>query len=238
MPLNGSGGYVLPAGQPVVSGTTITSTAQNAFTADLVSVLSNALYKDGQQTTTQSIPFAQGATFGGTALTIAASGQITSLYDGESSYAFLTASGDAGTTGYFKSTGFGFTATFNTLGITTSYTSGFSVVCVSGGVVLLDGATSWSAISDERNKEGLTPIANGLDKVASLRAVTGRYKTDDPSVSRSFLIAQDVQKVLPEAVKADGHGILHLAITDVIPLLVSALKETQGRLQTLEWKLL
>lgn len=50
------------AGQPVVTGTTISSTAFNALTADLATGLSTAICKDGQTTTTGSVPFAQGLT--------------------------------------------------------------------------------------------------------------------------------------------------------------------------------
>jgi hypothetical protein len=106
------------------------------------------------------------------------------------------------------------------------------------GVYLVDGNTNWSANSDERLKTNLTPIQDGLSKVSSLRAVTGRYLNDDESVSRSFLIAQDVQAVLPEAVdvQADGQGTLGLRYTEVIPLLVAALKELKERIETLEAK--
>jgi Chaperone of endosialidase len=95
----------------------------------------------------------------------------------------------------------------------------------SGGVYLSDGATSWTAISDERQKTDLEPIVNAVEKVTMLRAVTGRYEWDEKR--RSFLIAQDVQAVLPEAVDVadDENGTLGLAYTDVIPLLVAAIKE-------------
>ena len=97
----------------------------------------------------------------------------------------------------------------------------------STGVYISDGNTSWAASSDERLKTDLIPIENGVEKVATLRAVTGRFKTDDENKSRSFLIAQDVQKVLPEAVHVqdDEQGTLGLAYTDIIPLLVAAIKE-------------
>lgn len=97
-------------------------------------------------------------------------------------------------------------------------------------------ATSWSSVSDETLKTNLTPILDGLNKVASLRAVTGRYKTDPEDKSRSFLIAQDVQKVLPEAVSiADPEtGTLGLGYTDVIPLLVAAIKELKAEIDTLK----
>ena len=61
MSYNGSGTFVVnSAGQPVVTGTVISSTAFNALTADLATGLSTAITKDGQTTTTVRVPFAQG----------------------------------------------------------------------------------------------------------------------------------------------------------------------------------
>ena len=45
------------AGEPVVTGTTISSTAFNLLTADLATGLSTCILKDGTQTTTAPIPF-------------------------------------------------------------------------------------------------------------------------------------------------------------------------------------
>jgi hypothetical protein len=122
----------------------------------------------------------------------------------------------------------------------------FYVSAGSGTGVLLNGtaATSWSSNSDERLKTDLLPINNAIQKVSSLRAVTGRYKTDPEEVSRAFLIAQDVQQVLPEAVTESSlpgddsnQTYLSLAYTEVIPLLVAALKEGKERIETLEQRL-
>lgn len=56
MSYNGSGTFnINSAGQPVVSGTVISSTAFNALTADLGTGLSTALTKDGQTTPTANI---------------------------------------------------------------------------------------------------------------------------------------------------------------------------------------
>ena len=58
MSYNGSGTYVVnSAGQPVVTGTTITSTAFNALTADLATALSTVICSDGQTTPSANIPF-------------------------------------------------------------------------------------------------------------------------------------------------------------------------------------
>jgi hypothetical protein len=109
--------------------------------------------------------------------------------------------------------------------------------------VYLNGtsATSWSSNSDFNLKTDLIAIENAAEKVASLRAVTGRYKTDPEGTSRAFLIAQDVQAVLPEAVAPttmyDGTEVLGLAYTETIPLLVAAIKEQQAMIESLRQRL-
>ena len=120
-----------------------------------------------------------------------------------------------------------FTAGAGTAGNSISFTSGPYVA---------SGANSWTNGSDERLKTNLAPIENGLAKVGTLRAVTGRYLTDEESTSRAFLIAQDVQKVLPEAVDDYDPESLGLSYTATIPLLVAALKEAKDKIETLETK--
>jgi len=84
MSFNGSGTFVInSAGQPVVSGTVISSTAFNALTADLANGLSTCITKDGQTTPTADIPMG--------------SNKITGLGNG-------TAAGDAANLGQVQST--------------------------------------------------------------------------------------------------------------------------------------
>lgn len=56
MARNGSGTYSLPAGQPVVTGTTISSTTFNTLTSDLANALTQSLASDGQTTPTANLP--------------------------------------------------------------------------------------------------------------------------------------------------------------------------------------
>jgi hypothetical protein len=104
------------------------------------------------------------------------------------------------------------------------------------GVSLGKAATSWGIYSDERGKTDLETIDNGLSKIGELRTVTGRYLDDIPGTRRSFLIAQDVEKVLPEAVDSGDPDKLILRYTETIPLLVAALKEAKERIEQLEAK--
>jgi hypothetical protein len=102
------------------------------------------------------------------------------------------------------------------------------------GVILTNGATAWASASDENTKDIIEPITNAAQKVSTLRAIIGKYKTDPEGTRRSFLIAQDVQAVLPEAVspiiQEDESEILGLEYTGVIPLLVAAIKEHKADL--------
>jgi hypothetical protein len=102
------------------------------------------------------------------------------------------------------------------------------------GVELAKNATSWAAISDERFKDIIEPITDAATKVASLRAVIGKYKTDPDGTRRSFLIAQDVQAVLPEAVDDTNLNKLGVRYTEIIPLLVAAIAELQAEILKLK----
>jgi len=119
------------------------------------------------------------------------------------------------------------------------YLGGVTNFIISAGAstgVYLNGtaATSWTSASDERLKDIIEPISNAASKVASLRAVIGKFKFDENNTRKPFLIAQDIQAVLPEAVDASNPDRLGVAYTDVIPLLVAAIKELTTRVQTLE----
>ena len=111
-----------------------------------------------------------------------------------------------------------------------------NAISFSTGPYVAQGGTSWTSSSDERLKTNLSPIENGLAKVGTLRAVTGRFLTDEESTSRAFLIAQDVQAVLPEAVDTVDPESLGLDYPAMIPLLVAALKEAKDKIETLETK--
>jgi hypothetical protein len=56
MARNGSGTYSLPAGNPVVSGTSISSTVHNTTLSDIATALTASIAKDGQTTPTANLP--------------------------------------------------------------------------------------------------------------------------------------------------------------------------------------
>jgi len=118
----------------------------------------------------------------------------------------------------------------------TSATPTFKINTASNvGVQLVAGATAWTTLSDETVKDIIEPIGNAIAKVGSLRSVIGKFKTDSEGTRRSFLIAQDVKSVLPEAVDVVGeNNELGLRYTEVIPLLVAAIKELTAEVNALK----
>ena len=113
-------------------------------------------------------------------------------------------------------------------------TTRFYIINSSGGVYLASGGVAWIAASDERKKDIIEPITNATNKVNQLRAVIGKYKTDAEGTRRSFLIAQDVQAVLPEAVDTTNPDVLGLSYSEIIPLLVAAIKEQTQEIEQLK----
>ena len=115
-----------------------------------------------------------------------------------------------------------------------------------GGNIVAEGnITAYGSVSDERLKENIEVIDNAVDKVKQLKGVTFNYKKDGKE--GTGLIAQDLEKVLPEAVytaKTLGDHLKdekeeeHLAINygNTVGLLVEAIKELSAKIEKLENK--
>lgn len=99
--------------------------------------------------------------------------------------------------------------------------------------------------SDLALKENLNPISNALDKVSQLGGYSFDWKDthledrgglDDMFVKKSDvgIIAQEVQKVLPEAVGKREDGTLGVRYELLVPLLVESIKELKEEIQSLK----
>lgn len=102
----------------------------------------------------------------------------------------------------------------------------------SGNGVFEGNVTAYGSASDERLKENVEVIPNALEKIKELKGVNFNYKKDGKR--STGLIAQDLQKVLPEAVYTTNDIETkeeHLAINYglVIGLLVEAIKELESK---------
>lgn len=89
--------------------------------------------------------------------------------------------------------------------------------------------------SDISLKENIQPIDSALEKVLSLFGVSFDWKANK---SKSIgLIAQQVEKVVPEIVSTTNRGYKTVSYDSVIPLLIEAIKEQQEQINDLKSKL-
>jgi hypothetical protein len=96
--------------------------------------------------------------------------------------------------------------------------------------------------SDKRLKENIKPIENALDKVKSLTGVEFDWIEETKHVHGYEghdvgVIAQEVQEVLPEAIRTNDSGYLSVRYEKLIGLLIESNKELAARIEILEQKL-
>lgn len=96
--------------------------------------------------------------------------------------------------------------------------------------------------SDERLKYNITPIENAIDKVKSLTGVEFDWKPEYKHAHGyeghdTGIIAQQVQEVVPSAVRTNDTGFLAVRYEKLIGLLIEANKELAARVEELEKKL-
>ena len=96
-------------------------------------------------------------------------------------------------------------------------------------------ATTFNTTSDERTKKDIRLIENALDKVQQLGGYMFTFKHNDER--SSGIIAQEVQKVMPELVQEGGDGHLTVQYGNMVGLLIEAIKEQQAQIDALTTKL-
>ena len=105
-----------------------------------------------------------------------------------------------------------------------------------------DSGNRWSEVwaangtiqtSDARLKQGITDLAYGLRELLQLRPVTFEWRDRPDGWQRLGLIAQEVQRVLPETVVvgSDPAATLGMNYTDLLPVVIKAVQEQHQAIQ-------
>ena len=96
-------------------------------------------------------------------------------------------------------------------------------------------AATFNTTSDRNTKKDIKPIENALEKVQQLGGYMFTFKHNDQK--SSGVIAQEVQKVMPELVQEGGEGHLTVQYGNMVGLLIEAIKEQQAQIDALTAKL-
>ena len=94
-------------------------------------------------------------------------------------------------------------------------------------------ATDFNTTSDQNLKDNIKTIENPLSKVLSIRGVNFEWK--DSNKASAGVIAQEVEKVLPELVT--GQNTKTVNYNGLIGLLIETVKEQQKQIDTLSEKI-
>jgi hypothetical protein len=90
------------------------------------------------------------------------------------------------------------------------------------------------AYSDARVKENVETIDNALDKVMSMRGVSYNRTDSNDKTKKVGVIAQEIQKVLPEVVSEQEDGMLSVSYGNIVGVLIEAIKELKNEVNELK----
>ena len=111
----------------------------------------------------------------------------------------------------------------------------------SSGDIVASGDVVAYYTSDIRLKDNVEVIKGSLDKIDGIRGVEFDWNEDSPGWARERghdvgVIAQEVQKVLPEVVQERKNGYLGVDYKRIVPLLIESVKELKQEIEDLKIK--
>ena len=109
------------------------------------------------------------------------------------------------------------------------------------GAIRATGDVFAFSSSDERLKENIFTISGSLDKVMAIggyefdwKTIKGIHENEGHDIG---VIAQEIQKVLPEIVTMRDNGYLAVKYEKIVALLIEAIKEQQKQIDEIKAKL-
>ena len=96
-------------------------------------------------------------------------------------------------------------------------------------------ATIFNTLSDLNTKENIQTLEDAVFKVLQMRGVSFSWK--DNGNKSIGVIAQEVQKIIPEIVNTNENGTMSISYDSIIGLLIEAIKEQQSSIEKLEKKI-
>ena len=93
-------------------------------------------------------------------------------------------------------------------------------------------STDYNSSSDKRLKKNIKTVSNAIETINALRGVTFEWK--EGGIKSAGLIAQEVEKVLPDSVSVDDNGFMGIRYNNLIGILVEAVKDQQIQINSLK----
>ena len=113
--------------------------------------------------------------------------------------------------------------------------AGMKTKYIDNAIEFDDGVREWNIFdSDKRLKYVGKENLSGLDKIRQLKVFNYTYKKDKNKTPHVGVIAQDLQKIFPDAVIKGKNGFLKIRMEDMFYAVINAIKELDARVTALE----
>ncbi|MES2864613.1 MAG: tail fiber domain-containing protein [Bacteroidota bacterium] len=96
-------------------------------------------------------------------------------------------------------------------------------------------------VSDKNKKENIVKIENASEKIDTISGYTYQFKLSSEEIKKgnkaivsSGVLAQEIEKVLPEAIQKNEKGEYFVDYAAITPLLIEAIKAQNEKIKTLE----
>ena len=112
------------------------------------------------------------------------------------------------------------------------YSNTNKIVCGGAAGTLPIHATGFVNVSSQRYKHNIAPLSYGLDQVKQMQPMSYHYnfEKDDTQKKHIGLIAEEVLKLVPEAVAVEDGLCLGLDYSSLVPVLINAIQEQQAQI--------
>jgi hypothetical protein len=104
------------------------------------------------------------------------------------------------------------------------------------GNVVVSGTVTATTLtqSDRRLKTQIASLPSPIEVLKKIEGVSYYWKSNDDRAKQYGVIAQEIEKVLPDIVKTNDAGFKAVNYTALIPFLVEAIKEQQKQIDELK----
>jgi len=111
-----------------------------------------------------------------------------------------------------------------------------TTVEIPGSLNITGDATgnSFNAISDMRYKENIETVDNALEKITAIRGVNFTFKDADPEQIHAGVIAQEVERVIPEIVNTKDEDRWTVNYGAFVPYLIESIRTLSDKITTLQ----
>ena len=98
------------------------------------------------------------------------------------------------------------------------------------------GVGAYNQLSDIRYKKEIKALAGSLAKVLAVRGISYKWIDEEKYGDKTQIgvTAQEIEKIVPEVVDAGNDGIKRVKYSDLVPLVIEAMKEQESEMARLK----